>query len=243
MIPEKVGLRYLRVSGLAQSEDDKDGFVRQAKAIDEKAHALNIPIVEEYKDVYTGKTAEDDLNALVLRPEIVRLLGDLENGKYQEKEVYIILERLERLARDVMAQEWLYRQLSNRGAILISASDGINLEPSEDRCVSATRKFIRQILGAVAEYDREMITYKLECARRRKRETTGKCEGPSFYGDHKDFPEESNHLEKIKGLRSTGLNSRQIAEQLNSLGIMPRRGKYWRRSTVWKILKRLEKVA
>lgn len=238
----KVGLRYIRVSGLGQADDEKHGLPRQIDATNAKAQSMDIKIVEEYKDVYTGKVEDDnDLNALITRPEVLRLFEDLDSGKYKNHEVYIFLEKLDRLARDVMAQEWLYRQLSNRGAKLVSASDGINLEPSEDKFVSATRKFIRQILGAVAEYDREMIVYKTKLAKDRIRKATGKCEGPSYYGHHRDRPDEIPVLALIKKLFCDDkIDAVEIARELNKQNLPTRKGGPWRSRTIAKILRREE---
>jgi hypothetical protein len=48
-----------------------------------------------------------------------------------------------------------------------------------------TSKLIRQILGAVSEFDKAMIVAKLRGARERVRRTKGKCEGRKSYAEAK----------------------------------------------------------
>ena len=54
---------------------------------------------------------------------------------------------------------------------IISVTDGDLLENDP------TRKLVRQGLGAIAEYDKEMTVQKLRAARNRKKILSGKCEG------------------------------------------------------------------
>ncbi len=55
---------------------------------------------------------------------------------------------------------------------LISTCEGADLLNND-----SSRKLIRQIFGAMAEYDKSMTVLKLKAARLRKRTETGKCEG------------------------------------------------------------------
>ena len=45
-----------------------------------------------------------------------------------------------------------------------------------------TRTLLRQIVGAVAQYDKASIVSKLRVARQRQREEHGRCEGAKPYG-------------------------------------------------------------
>jgi DNA invertase Pin-like site-specific DNA recombinase len=46
-----------------------------------------------------------------------------------------------------------------------------------------TAVLIRQILGAVSQFDKSMTVAKLRCARERKRRAEGKCEGRKSYAE------------------------------------------------------------
>ncbi len=88
----------------------------------------------------------------------------------------IIIEKLDRLARVLMIQERILADFKGRGVTLISVA-----EP--DLCsTDPTRTLLRQIVGAVAQYDKASIVSKLRAARQRQREQHGRCEGAKPYG-------------------------------------------------------------
>jgi DNA invertase Pin-like site-specific DNA recombinase len=68
--------------------------------------------------------------------------------------------------------------VSNLGITLIAADS-----PASFLDDGPTSKLIRQILGAVAEFDKAMTEAKLKGARDRKRRTEGKREGRKSYAE------------------------------------------------------------
>ena len=62
--------------------------------------------------------------------------------------------------------------LRERGIDLIAADN-----PTSFLDDTPTAKLVRQVLGAVAEFDKAMTVAKLRGARERKRRRVGKCEG------------------------------------------------------------------
>src|SRR4051812_26147262 len=85
----------------------------------------------------------------------------------------IIVETASRFARDLMGQEVGYAMLTERGIELIAVDSPTSF--IED---TPTARLIRQVLGAVAEFDKAMTVAKLRGARERKRAATGrKVEG------------------------------------------------------------------
>ena len=115
----------------------------------------------------------------------------------------VIIERIDRLARDLMIQETILDDFKKSGISIISVTDGDLLEDNP------TRKLVRQVLGAIAEYDKEMTVQKLRVARNRKKASTGKkCEGRKSYHElnpelinfnlRKFFLEKLNYQEIIK---------------------------------------------
>ena len=57
---------------------------------------------------------------------------------------------------------------------------------------------MRQVFGAIAEYEKSMIVLKLRGARNRKRAKTGRCEGRKPYGF---YPGEKKVIERMKALK------------------------------------------
>jgi DNA invertase Pin-like site-specific DNA recombinase len=209
---------YLRVSGKGQIEGD--GFQRQLEAIKVYAAANGITIAKAYREEGVTGTLEG-----VDRPAWVEMVGKImENGVKT-----ILVEKLDRLARDLMVQEHIIQDMQRRGIRLISAA-----EP--DLCSDdPTRKLLRQIMGAIAEYDKSMIVLKLRGARIRMRKREGRCEGAKPYGT---LPGEAEVLARIQRMRTAGKNFQAIADALNADGVTPRRGAQWHPFAVARILRR-----
>ena len=81
----------------------------------------------------------------------------------------IIVETASRFARDLMVQEVGFPKLQALGIKLVAADS-----PHSFLDDTPTSKLIRQILGAVSEFDKAMVVAKLKVARERKRVITGK---------------------------------------------------------------------
>ena len=83
-----------------------------------------------------------------------------------------IVESANRFARDLIVQETGHRMLRNLGIELIAAD-------SPDSFVddTPTAILVRQILGAVAQFEKAALVAKLKGARERVRRQRGKCEG------------------------------------------------------------------
>ena len=113
-----------------------------------------------------------------------------------------LLEKLDRLARDLMIQETIIGDLRKYGFELVSVA-----EP--DLCRDdPTRKLMRQIFGAISEYEKTMIVIKLRGARQRKKARTGRGEGRKPYGH---YPGEKRVVERMRALRKEGLGFDRLA--------------------------------
>jgi len=193
---------YLRVSTKGQLKGD--GFPRQEKAIREYAESHGIEIVKIFKDDISG-TKED-------RPALADLMFDLEENGHGIKTV--IIEMVNRLARDLMVQEIIIRDFQNNGFDLISAIEGPDLIGGDP-----TRDLMRQMLGAISQYEKRMLVLKLKAARDRQRRKTGKCEGRKSYKERD--PQLLKEVKKLRRKRK-GIDRRmpftQIAEILNGKG-------------------------
>ena len=96
---------------------------------------------------------------------------------------------------------------------------------------------MRQVFGAIAEYEKSMIVIKLRGARARKKAHPGRCEGRKPYGY---YPGEKRTLERMRALRGEGLAFDRLAAKFNEEGHTTRKGTPWHGFTVNRILTREE---
>ena len=79
----------------------------------------------------------------------------------------MIIEKLDRLARDLMVQETIIADLRKNGFELVSVAEPDLMKNDP------TRILVRQMMGAVAQYEKSQIVLKLRGARMRKRAKEG----------------------------------------------------------------------
>jgi DNA invertase Pin-like site-specific DNA recombinase len=214
---------YLRVSGKGQV--DGDGPERQRQAIARFAKGAGLTILEEFSDL--GVSGTKDLGD---RPGLAALLDRLESNGVRT----VIVERADRLARDLMVQEVILGQFSKIGASILTA-DGVDMTSSDD---DPTRRLIRQVLGAVAEFEKRVLVLKLRAARDRKRRRGERVEGRLPYGHH---PAEQAIIDRMRQLRRKPAKGHRpsvaaVAAQLNAEGHRNRAGREWSKQLVHHVL-------
>ena len=207
---------YLRVSG--DSQVDGDGFPRQMAAIKAYAKLHDIRIVKWFREEGVTGTKET-----MDRPAWLEMMTALHSNGV----LMVIIEKLDRLARDLMVQEATIADLQKNGFTLVSVAepDLMSSDPS--------RIAFRQMMGVFAQYDKSQIVLKLKAARMRKRAKEGRCEGRKPYGHYEGEPE---ILDRMKALRATGMGFDRIAAQMNTEGLKPRTGARWHGMVVNRIL-------
>jgi DNA invertase Pin-like site-specific DNA recombinase len=207
---------YIRVSGRGQL--DGDGFPRQREAIQRHADGNGVTIVRWFEE--RGVCGATEWENRPAWSEMVQHLNGVRT---------IVIERLDRLARELFVQEYILRDLKKRGVVLVSVDES-------DLDSDPTRVLFRQIMGSIAEYDRKMVVLKLKAARRRQKAETGRCEGRKPYGSRLG---ETEVLARIRALRQGGSTFDAIAATFNAEGVPTRTaGRHWFGSTVAKILRR-----
>jgi DNA invertase Pin-like site-specific DNA recombinase len=222
-------LSYLRVSGKGQVRGD--GFPRQRQAIERYAKVNGIEVVEEFRD--EGVTGAAELEG---RAGLAALLDRIESNGVR----MVLVERADRLARDLMVGEVILAQFRELGVAVIAADSGTDLTAADD---DPTKVLIRQILGAVSQFEKSVIVLKLRAARERVRRRDGRCEGVKPFGT---LPGEENAISRMRELyRKPRGGERKsfgkIAAALNAEGLPSRSGRPWSRSSVHAILTRSER--
>jgi len=207
---------YLRVSGKGQI--DGDGLPRQKLVISRYAKVHDIKIVQVFEE--KGVSGTKDLGN---RPALTALIEALHGDGVK----LVLIERLDRLARNLLIQESIIGDLRKHGFELISVEepDLLNDDPS--------RTLLRQFMGAVSQYEKAMIVSKLAGARSRMRTREGRCEGRKPFGF---YDGEQSILERAKALRADGMAYAKIAATLNTEGLAPRSGKQWHAGVIHRIL-------
>lgn len=218
---------YLRVSGKAQAGADRDGFPRQRDAIEKFVKRHGYELIEEFRD--EGISGTRDLEN---RPALAALIDRIASNGVR----VVIVERADRLARDLMIGEVILREFVKHGATVLTA-DGQDLTAGSD---DPTRTLIRQVLGAVSEFEKRVLVLKLRAARQRKRARGERVEGVKPFGH---FPGEAAIIERMRALRrkprkGERLSFAGIAAMLTREGHLTRSGKPWAKRTVARILQR-----
>lgn len=221
----KPAIGYTRTSSAANVGEDKDSVARQRQAIQAYANRAGYRIEEWFDDpAVTGTDAID------CRPGFAAALEKIAGNGVRT----IIVETANRFARDLMVQEMGYSRLRSEGIDLIAADKPDNF--ADD---SPTAVMVRQILGAVAQFDKAMTVAKLRGARERKRRTGVKVEGRKSYAEQKggaELVKLARELRKPKppSVRETPL--RAVSAELASRGYVTPSGRPYSASAVASML-------
>lgn len=208
---------YLRVSGAGQV--DGDGEARQEAAV--KAFCASFGL--DYQGHRFEKAVSGTVEG-VDRPEFSEILAAPPEA--------IVVERMDRLARDLMVSEFLLAECRKRGIKVYAADQGALIDMASDGG-DPTRVLIRQVLGALAQWEKSALVKKLRAARVRAAEKNGgRCEGNKPYGY---FPSEQAVLRVVKQLAENTTRA-QIADTLNAAGYLTRYGKAWSKEAVRNIV-------
>ena len=166
----KKAVAYYRTSSMSNVGEDKDSLKRQQRAVEKFAKQSRIEIVfTKYDAGQRGTTAIEDRQGIT---ELLKLC--------QEHAIDIILvENASRFSRDLIVQESGYQKLKELGIQLIPV-DAPDFFNSDD----PSRVLIRQMFGAVSQFEKSTVVAKLAAARATKRKETGKkVEGRKSYAE------------------------------------------------------------
>ena len=159
-------IAYLRTSSAANVGGDSDK--RQREAIARYAKAAGLEVATEFYDA-----AVSGADPIDQREGFTSLLAWAREHGVRT----VIVENASRFARDVVVQETGYRLLTGQGFTLIAADD-----PDAFTADTPTQDLVRQILGAVAQFEKANLVAKLKAARdRMSRERGRRIEGRKGY--------------------------------------------------------------
>lgn len=216
---------YLRTSSATNVGFDKDSERRQREVIATYAKRAGFKIAGEFYDA-----AVSGADPIETRPGFAALLDRVEDNCART----VIVEDASRFARELMAQELGITLLISRGVRLVTAG-GDDLTASDD----PTRKMMRQIAGAFAEYEKARLVAKLKGARDRKRRETGKCEGRKSHAEAR--PEAVRLAKRLRRAspKTGGRRSlRAISAALAAEGHLNERGKAFAATSIKAMLAR-----
>tara|TARA_Y100000401_G_scaffold91170_1_gene76872 strand:- start:661 stop:1332 length:672 start_codon:yes stop_codon:yes gene_type:complete len=127
----------------------------------------------------------------------------------------ILCENASRFARDVVVQELGYQELKKLNLTLIPVD-----APDYFTGDSPSLTMIRQILGAVSEFEKSNLVSKLRGARERIKAEKGKCGGRKSLQEHFGYKKFMRLVKRVKSLHGLGLSSQKVADGLWDEGWM-----------------------
>lgn len=219
---------YLRVSSKGQV--DGDGFERQRDVIAKRCRISGIEISREFIEAGISGTSELDA-----RPALSALFAAIQSNGVR----VVVVERSDRLSRDLMVGEVLLAKFREEEVAVIECEDGRELTANDPD--NATGTMVRQLLAVIAQFEKTGLVSKLRKARARKRAEDGRCEGRKPFGER---PGEQEAIERMHQLRRKPVGKEKrmsftkIAAVMDAEGFPSRTGKPWAASTVQQIFKR-----
>lgn len=216
---------YIRVSSEDQAQSGLSLEHQRAK-IEAYALATDLHLVGVIEDA--GKSGKS-LN----REGVQKVLSMVRRGEVQA----VVVLRLDRLTRSVRDLGELVELFDKTGAALISVQDSINTK-------TAAGRLVLNVLGSVAQWEREAIGERTAAALAVKRARGEKTGGTVPYGydlapDGKTLTPNALEQEVVGimlELRRRGYSLRAIAAALSSRGIPSKTGRRWYAQTVKEIL-------
>jgi DNA invertase Pin-like site-specific DNA recombinase len=213
---------YFRTSSETNVGQDKDTLKRQREAVMKYAKTAGYEIIAEYTD--DGVKGADPVDQ---RPGFAAILAHIAGNGVR----HIIVETSSRFARDLVTQETGWRFLQDMGITLIAADS-----PEAFLDDTPTATMVRQILGAVSQFEKAALVAKLKGARDRKKAATGKCGGRKSYEER--APDMVAMAKKLARYTVNGRKRslRDVAAELEAAGHLAAGGKRYAATAVARMI-------
>lgn len=210
---------YYRVSTERQGRSGL-GLDAQRKAVTDYLNGGRWHLVADFTEVETGKGS----NAMERRPQLKAAIDACRKHK-----ATLVIAKLDRLARNVHFISGLME-----AKVDLVAVDNPNVN-----------RMTLQILAAVAEDEARRISERTKAAL-----AAAKARGKVLGRHGRDVLSKLNHASadafaaqiapRVKAMKAQGLTVRAMADEMNSAGIETPRGGKWHRTSVHRLLQRLE---
>jgi site-specific DNA recombinase len=216
-------IAYARVSTEEQATIGVSLDAQEAR-IGAYAIAMGFDVSDIVQDVgVSAKTLQ--------RPGIGKILEGVRAGKI-ERVIILKLDRITRSTRDLAE---LLEIFAKADAALVSVSESLDTK-------SAAGRLVVNMLGVVAQWEREAIGERTAAALGHKR-AISQAYGPTPFGYRRDGkalvpePAEQTALNEALRLDRAGVSFRAIGRALTDLGVRPHRGTAWHASSVRAMLR------
>jgi DNA invertase Pin-like site-specific DNA recombinase len=199
---------YMRTSLATNVGADKDSEKRQRASIEAFASARGFVLVDWFYDA-----AVSGADPVHERPGFTAMLDRIASNGVR----CIIVESPDRFARDLAVQLAGHDFLKKLGVALIPAT-----APDFFTEDTPTAVLVRQVLGAISQFEKASLVAKLKAARDRKRAATGKCGGmPPLAETRPEVVELARRLRHTRSGRQRSL--REISAELAARGFVAER--------------------
>lgn len=221
--------QYLRKSRMEEGMDTEEVLARHRAALAEFAATHDIHIIETYYEVKSGES-------LYARPEMLRLLEDVEDGKYEA----VLCMDLDRLSRGRMKDQGIILDtFKDSGTLIITPEKTYNLSDEID--------------DELAEFKTFMSRREYKIINKRLRRGLMQSINDGWYVANAPYgyrkvtvdkhptleivEEEAKFVRMMYDMYINGSGCTKIARHINALGAHPRRAAAFNRSTVAMILR------
>lgn len=227
---EKYALAYIRVSTQYQVNDGVSIDMQKDK-IQKYCTYQRMKIKNFYVDEdVSGKSMKN-------RVELHKCLNDLTKGDT------LIVYSISRLARSLKDMMDMFHTINSRGCFIVSTTEQFDTN-------SAAGKLFFQVIGAFAEYESNLDSERVKHAMAEKK-SRGEHQGKPRYGWKLKSVKGSGlipdqyeqkiirlmlNLKFRKTLDNKEWSYQDVTNQLNVIGIKPRSGNYWMKSSVHAII-------
>ena len=213
---------YTRVSTSEQAQDGVS-LANQRKRIKAFCVAKDWELQAVYEDA--GRSGKD-----LKRAGIQQLITGVKDSKFD----IVVIYKLDRLTRSVKDLGYLIELFDKHGIAFSSVSDNFDT-------TTANGRLVLNILGSVAQWERDIIVERTREALKYKKELgdylgTVPLGFAIVDGELQEKDDELAIVKKLKKLRTGGYSLGKIAETLNGEGIPTKRDRKWHKSTIRYIL-------
>ena len=183
-----------------------------------KAHKL--PVVQEFYD-----PAVSGADAVLDRPGFAAMLMYIAGNGART----VLVETASRFARDLAVQITGHDLLKAKGIALIPVD-----APEHFTEETPTAVMVRNILGAVSQFEKAVLVERMRKGRDRKRATTGRCEGRPAVPVN--VVKQARRLARKSPRSGRSRSLREIAAELAALGMTGPSGKPYGAESVKRML-------